>query len=212
MGSISTESSKLTELLSTRFCHDLAGAISAVNNGVELLLGDDVDDQMQKQVMDLLSLSSHEALAKLQMYRMAYGRAEQGISADVSEVIDIASTFFAKGKVVLDWSKEDLGGFETKIDISLRRIVTLMIVILSSLTIFGGRISVSRSNNTIKVVASNERLKDLEELNEIVSGKDTVEMTVDNVVIFYLVTVVKERGFNLSYGQGGDSKYLELSV
>ena len=55
---------QLSEMINTRFCHDMAGSISAMFNGIEYyneLVGQ--DEEMQQQAMDLLVMSSKESLA-----------------------------------------------------------------------------------------------------------------------------------------------------
>jgi histidine phosphotransferase ChpT len=59
------------ELLASRICHDLISPVGAVNNGVEFLqeMGADAGDE----AIDLIAYSAHQASAKLQAFRMAYG-------------------------------------------------------------------------------------------------------------------------------------------
>jgi histidine phosphotransferase ChpT len=59
------------ELLASRICHDLISPVGAVNNGVEFLqeMGADAGDE----AIELIAYSAHQASAKLQAFRMAYG-------------------------------------------------------------------------------------------------------------------------------------------
>ncbi len=59
------------ELLASRICHDLISPVGAVNNGVEFLqeMGADAGDE----AVDLIAYSAHQASAKLQAFRLAYG-------------------------------------------------------------------------------------------------------------------------------------------
>jgi histidine phosphotransferase ChpT len=59
------------EMLASRICHDLISPVGAVNNGVEFLqeMGADAGDE----AVELIAYSAHQAAAKLQAFRLAYG-------------------------------------------------------------------------------------------------------------------------------------------
>ena len=70
---------RMSELLLTRFTHDIAGPVSAVSNGLDFLMQDskNADDpggiEIRNQAVDLVEESAKQSLARLQAYRMAYG-------------------------------------------------------------------------------------------------------------------------------------------
>ncbi len=61
----------LLEVLASKICHDLISPIGAVNNGIELL--EDMGSEAGPEATALISFSAHQASAKLQLFRMAYG-------------------------------------------------------------------------------------------------------------------------------------------
>lgn len=63
--------SHLLEILASKICHDLISPIGAVNNGIELM--EEMGPDAGPEAAELISLSAHQASAKLQAFRIAYG-------------------------------------------------------------------------------------------------------------------------------------------
>src|SRR5215813_167191 len=95
------DSLRLAELLCTRLCHDLTGPIGAVNNGAEFLSEEGFN--LQGQAMELITSSAASAVARLQFYRLAYGRVKEQGEASIADGQKLAADFFAGGKVALEW-------------------------------------------------------------------------------------------------------------
>lgn len=64
---------RVAELLCARLCHDLISPVSAINNGVELVM--EMGESVGKDAMSLIGGSAGEASRKLQFFRMAFGSA-----------------------------------------------------------------------------------------------------------------------------------------
>lgn len=182
------------EMLCTRFCHDIAGAVSAVNNGVEFLL-DGTDPGMQKQATDLLTLSAKEALSKLQTYRMAYGRTTAGSESEMGELEEIISKFFENGRIKLKW-KNNIG---SNIGNEIRRILVNMILIVSASLVYGGQMEVEIDKKKIKITGTNDRIKTENEMKKILDGNAEEELTPYNVVAAFLASIAKEKNIKLFF-------------
>ncbi len=94
---------EIGQLLSSRLCHDLIGAASAVSAGVELL-GEDGGDDIG--ALDLMRMSASRLTARLSFFRAAFG-VGGGRQGDLSfeEAHGLAMDWMASGKVTLDWSE-----------------------------------------------------------------------------------------------------------
>ena len=68
---------RFASLLCFRLCHDIIGPIGAINNGIEILSGED-DADMRAQTIDLMSYSAGEASNRVQFYRVAFGASGGG--------------------------------------------------------------------------------------------------------------------------------------
>ncbi len=94
---------RFASLLCFRLCHDIIGPIGAINNGIEILSGED-DADMRAQTIDLMSYSAGEASNRVQFYRVAFGASGGGgVSLALPEARRVASAFFQTGKIDLDW-------------------------------------------------------------------------------------------------------------
>ena len=93
---------RVTELLSSRLCHELISPIGAVGNGLELLEEEEAD--MAADALALSIKSVRRATALLQFYRIAYGAAGSTASVGLGEVRSLAEGILEGGKMSLNWS------------------------------------------------------------------------------------------------------------
>jgi histidine phosphotransferase ChpT len=87
---------RLSELLTTRLCHELVGAITAVANGADFLCESGLD--LDQEALRLIRESARRAASRLQFYRFAYGFASDG-GAIGPPPHELAAGFFATSPV-----------------------------------------------------------------------------------------------------------------
>lgn len=91
----------LVALICSRLCHDLAGSIGAVNNGVELL-AEETDPAMREDAIGLVAQSASDAARRLGFFRLALGAS--GDAAEpmaFGEFSRVAKAYFEGGKLSL---------------------------------------------------------------------------------------------------------------
>lgn len=91
----------LVALICSRLCHDLAGSIGAVNNGVELL-AEETDAAMRDEAIGLIAQSASDAARRLGFFRLALGAS--GSTAEpmaYGELARVAKAYFGGGKLSL---------------------------------------------------------------------------------------------------------------
>ncbi len=94
---------ELASLLSSRLCHDLAGPIGAINNGLEIL-AEEPDADMRAQAIDLMVLSAGQAANRLKYYRLAFGAgAAEGAPIGLDEARAAAQGLLEGSKITLEW-------------------------------------------------------------------------------------------------------------
>lgn len=158
-------------LLCSRLCHDLVSPVGAINNGLELLSGEQ-DETMREAVFDLIEKSTAQTSNKLQFFRLAFGAAG-GFSAhlDTREAEKSLRAFLAGSRVELDWnvtvSELSKGGVKLLLNMCLVTAETL---------VRGGKLSVdftegSAGENSILVRASGERVIFPEDIRAALEGK-----------------------------------------
>jgi histidine phosphotransferase ChpT len=92
----------LAALISSRICHDVISPVGAIANGLEML-GEEQDEAMREQTMDLIRKSARQASAKLQFARLAFGAAgSAGAEIDLRDAERVAKDF-VQGKHSLSW-------------------------------------------------------------------------------------------------------------
>lgn len=92
---------RISELVAARFAHELVGAAGAIANGLELM--EELGAGAGPDAAQLVNQSAGNLKARLQFYRMAYGRAGRE-SAGLPELRALTVGFFEHvDGVSLDW-------------------------------------------------------------------------------------------------------------
>lgn len=96
---------RVTELLTSRLCHDLVSPVGAINNGLELL-SEEIGTQDSDFVRDAMGLaidSGQKAAALLRFFRIAYGAAGAVAEVAASELRTLAEAYLVQHKSRLEW-------------------------------------------------------------------------------------------------------------
>lgn len=93
---------RVTELLCSRLCHELASPVGAINNGIEMI--EEFDESMLPEAMPLIGSSARLVAARLKFYRMAYGMAGTRSLVSQLEVRELAEAFLSDGRSSLEWT------------------------------------------------------------------------------------------------------------
>jgi len=96
---------KTAQLLVSRICHDLAGGISALSTGAELLAED--SGAADADALALISSSAQQSSRRLQFLRVAFGSAGgDGESISMADLRKLTSEFLEGGRVSLAWEDD----------------------------------------------------------------------------------------------------------
>jgi histidine phosphotransferase ChpT len=202
---------RFAEMLTTKFCHDIAGPVGAVNNGVEFLA--DPDPEMQSQAIKLIANSSAEAMVRLQFYRMAYGVNTSDSSVSLNETRKTVVDFFNQAKPQLVWPQEysEVSGLDLT---SLQRkiIMNLMLISIAALP-RGGKVEFSIGENDISVTASGEAIKFSDVEKDFLTGKKTVE-DIDSrtVQTYYTYCMIESSGKNFEVDSSATKVIFKFSI
>src|SRR6202008_4584250 len=94
----------LAALLCSRVCHDLISPVGAIVNGLEVL-EENKDEETKTFALDLIKKSAHQASAKLQFCRLAFGAAgSAGAQIDLGDAEKAARGLIEDGKTTLTWN------------------------------------------------------------------------------------------------------------
>lgn len=98
---MASENPDLVALICSRLCHDLAGSIGAVNNGVELL-AEETDAAMREEAIGLIAQSASDAARRLSFFRLALGASgSMNEPMAYAEFSRVAKAYFDGGKLSL---------------------------------------------------------------------------------------------------------------
>ena len=91
---------RLAELLCSRLCHDLAGAVGAVSAGAELLAEEGPNSPMAAEAVSLLADSAASMTARQKYLRLALGASSSSAPA---EARPLALAYLDKGYPTGEW-------------------------------------------------------------------------------------------------------------
>jgi histidine phosphotransferase ChpT len=103
-GPIAIGALDLAALLCSRVCHDLISPVGAIVNGLEVL-EEDKDEETKTFALDLIKKSAHQASAKLQFCRLAFGAAgSAGAQIELGDAEKVSRGLLDDGKTTIVWN------------------------------------------------------------------------------------------------------------
>ena len=146
---MNTTAPDLSALIGSRICHDLVSPLGAISNGVELL----GMSQPSSPELDLIGESVAHALARIRMFRLAFGavRDEQRISG--REVASILDGLGKSGKIRFEWS------MPTELPRREAKLLLLLAQCCESAMAWGGLLTLSHEAQGWRLTASAPRLR-----------------------------------------------------
>lgn len=151
----SGEELDLVALICSRLCHDLAGSIGAVNNGIELL-AEETDPAMRDEAIGLIAQSGGDAARRLAFFRLALGAAG---SLDepmaVSELARVAQAYFAGGKVTASLPGSSLDNLPKP----LGKALLLLLLIAAQALVRGGTLALTQDAAGWRIAAQGQTLR-----------------------------------------------------
>lgn len=95
-----SEQTDLAALLGARLCHDLISPLSAIGNGVELLM---LDGKPPSPELALIAESVAAANARIRFLRVAVGLAGDNQQMGKTEVAQLLTDALQGGRIAVDW-------------------------------------------------------------------------------------------------------------
>jgi histidine phosphotransferase ChpT len=154
----------IAELVATRICHDLAGPIGAINNGLDMLGDKTLSHDFIEQARSMLMDSSNEMLSRLTFFRLAFGRINENHAMEWSEFEKTLNDYLGKKyslKIVRTSTSKNIP--------NLQKHIALGVMCILMELIWGGEIEIEIAEQT-KISGKNERRKTDEELRDVFAG------------------------------------------
>ena len=203
---------EVSEFLCAKFCHDLAGPIGAINNGIDFFDSD--NEQMREKAHELVRMSSKQAVNRLTFFRQAYGNVAAGNETHLMELRSLILKFMEDSKLQLDFI-DSASDNNDVVDGKLGKLLINVVLIASHVIMANGLISVrvERSKDQSKIIISAEgpSHKIGDELLKILSWKlDGVEISSRNIQHYYTALLSREIGASVSVHEEGNKVYFTV--
>jgi histidine phosphotransferase ChpT len=209
------EDTTLAALISSKICHDLAGQIGAINNGLELL-EEENDEDTRYYALELIHNSAKAAWAQLDFNRLAYGVSSSlGAVVPLGHIEQVARRYIENGKRKLHWqsSFRELDKEHAKL------IVAVLAVALIALPAGGdiyvgltapGRASGAPSRFKLAIICRGRIARLPEGVAEILAGKDVRAIDGRLVVAYYAARLAQEARFKFAAAKEGEDMLFTL--
>lgn len=140
----------ISTIIASRICHDNISPIGAIHNGLELISMTASLD-VKSPEMGLIHDSCHDARARIEFFRVAFGTYQSGQLMDTSKVKMMAEEIYAAPRFSVTWN------ISAEIDRTWAQIVYLTLMCLERQLTLGGAINTAISQEQISLIASAER-------------------------------------------------------
>ncbi len=183
---------EFSELLMTKFCHDIAGPIGAVNNGIEFL--EEPDHQnIHDKAMELISKNGKEAAIKLKFYRYIYGVSQASGETDINEIKELAQEFFSDTNIKLNWVQSSSTEGFTQLTHRGCKLLMNMLYCASTVLISGGNIDITvakiENGKSISIKAQGSKIKEIDDLTHILNNHELRDIKLNNVQIHHTAKI-----------------------
>jgi histidine phosphotransferase ChpT len=209
------EDTTLAALISSKICHDLAGQIGAINNGLELL-EEENDEDTRYYALELIHNSAKAAWAQLDFNRLAFGVSSNlGAVVPLGHIEQVARRYVENGKRKLHW-QASFGELDKE---HAKLIVAVLAVALMALPAGGdvyvgltapGTGSGAPSRFKLAIICRGRVARLPEGIAEILSGKAVKAIDGKLVVAYYAVRLAQEARFRFAAAKEGEDVLFTL--
>jgi histidine phosphotransferase ChpT len=208
------EDTTLAALISSKICHDLAGQIGAINNGLELL-EEENDEDTRYYALELIQNSAKAAWAQLDFNRLAFGVSSTlGAAVPLGHVEQVARRYIENGKRRLHWQSDAQ-------DIDKQHAKLMLAVLAVAITALpaGGDFYVGFSAPKKDRAASRFKLVILcrgrsarvpEGVADIFAGKESKAIDGRSVIAYYVARLADDASMKISAVKEGEDVMFAL--
>ncbi len=194
---------RVMQLMCSRLCHDLIGAVSAAGTGLELLDETPPQSAEADEALKLVANGTRQAADRLAFFRMAFGLGG-GDSVDVGEIRKLAEGLLGGGRVALDWPLEDS---PAEVSVLSAKLVLNMVLLGSGALPRGGTLGVRLADLDgelgVAMTASGGGARIKEELQAAMSPETPVdELTAYNVHGHFAARLAASVGADIEMVEG----------
>lgn len=197
---------ELSEFLCAKFCHDLAGPIGAINNGIDFFESD--NEQMKEKAYELVRMSAKQAVNRLTFFRQAYGNIVVDNEIHLMELKFLILKFMEDSKLQLDFLDSTSDNNEA-IKGNLGKLLINIVIIATHVIMANGLISIKiehlKDQLKILVSAEGQSHKLEPELLKILAWDlDDIDISSRNIQHYYTALLLKQLNASIDITEKGD--------
>ena len=197
-----TSDLRLSQLLSSRICHDLVGAAGAINAGIELINEDQSDIAAP---LGLMETSAEQMTLRLSFFRVAFGSAGGADSPmPVADMKGLAERYLADKKIGLSWNTFNIADCEPAKQSLCGKIFLNLLLVSCDCLPRGGEVKVHvapmNDGMAIAIEAIGVRARFPEDLQLALNTNElNDDLTVRNIHAFLVSKLAKDGGGRVEF-------------
>ena len=186
---------ELSQAMSARLCHDLAGSIGAIDSCIDLVENRNKD--IGKKAKELVSEESSNLVNRIKFFRGAYGLSGGETDMSLVSMTKLLTDFFKNTDVKLKVSfEEGLIYLESQL---AKAAICLVAIISENISLRGYvNLHISKDQNSpIKLLGSGNNLQLRDENMEVLKGKKRKPVNVRNCREHYVNSLCEKKGYKV---------------
>lgn len=185
----------LCALIASRVCHDLINPIGAIHNGLELMQMGNCGAQGLE--FDLVHASATDARARVEFFRLAFGRQTSGAMIKRAALINLCAPILPTPRYVLSWCLPDV------VPRPLAQLIALVCLCFEKQMPMGGTLTIT---STAIEAAPKTARPALDQWRYLTAGHNDLPAASD-VQFVVLPHVAQQAGYTLTLGMDRDDQY-----
>jgi histidine phosphotransferase ChpT len=201
-GPVALAALDLAALLCSRVCHDLISPVGAIVNGTEVL-DEDKDEETRTFALQLIKKSAHQASARLQFCRLAFGAAgSAGAQIETGDAEKAARGLLEDDKVKIVWNLPR----ELKPKNQVKLLLNMLIVAAGAIP-RGGTLAVDPIAGAagFRIVASGLNARVTPATVELLGGSPGQSVDVHGIQPFYTGMLARDCGLAVAAAAEGEA-------
>jgi histidine phosphotransferase ChpT len=188
--------------LCSRVCHDLISPVGAIVNGLEVL-EEDKDEETRAFALELIEKSAHQASARLQFCRLAFGAAgSAGAQIETADAEQLSRGLFEDEKIKITWTIA--GGLRPKNQVKL---LLNMLLIAAAAIPRGGTLTVDPTDGDLgfRVTGAGPNARLTTTTADLLAGNPAQPVDAQGIQPFYTGLLARDCGLTLSAVAEGET-------
>lgn len=198
---------EFVQYTSAKICHDLAGALGAIANGIEFVGAE--DPEMQKKALELIRISSSQAIDTMKLFRQIYGIIKHPAEADLGQMKEACQMILKDKNITLEFLIPQSLPIERMPNQHTTQIMLGIVGLVRTQLIHGGTITLTiqphGDHNSINIIAKGREMKIKSDNHKIIQGEiNSSAISSSNIDAYYISRLREEMKSEIKIIEGHD--------